>query len=201
MAIKNRYSFILVVLSLLLVLSACGPEKTDEKEEINKQAMNAYNRFAIVHKAQQDDYFLYVSEGKIATIVKGNVTGVYEKRDEAFRAMIDDPETPENEAEFYDAMETPEDGLYICTRSRKDAAVLQAAKNAYTAYIVEDPGHINECLIFEKDGCFVPIKDGAVGSVETGMDAAMQFLFGENAASYKTEATGITGLYVCVKTE
>ena len=90
--------------------------------------------------------------------------------------------------------EKKQDGLP--ETANKYAVAEQAAKDAYTAYLTQKPGHTGGTFLYQTDGYVFSLADGAVAGNFTGMDEAKASMEGD----YTTKEVA-TGLYLLLKTD
>ena len=70
----------------------------------------------------------------------------------------------------------------------QESAAKHAAKNAYTSYIVEHPEQAGAIFVYENDGQYVAIKDGApIGTYENQSAALLALGLDVRASLNKTD--------------
>ncbi len=194
----KRTAWICTIVVWILVFVSCN---VTTENKIEQEAVNAYIKYTIDHTDEEDSSFLYVSDGKIVTVVNGKATGVYTERATAMAALFNDPETDVDESVYYVANATALDGLFVCGQSSVFSAVHQEASNAYKQYIVVHASQMESKFIYTGEGLFVPMENGIVGYAKFTLESAMTTLFGDSASSYKLTETEVDGLFICMTAE
>ena len=191
-------AWICAIFIFVLTFASCS----SSENKIESEAVNAYLKYTIDHTEKEDSSFLYVTDGKIVTVVNGKATGVYTERAEAMAAIFDDSETDGvDESVYYVAKATSLDGLFVCGQSPVFSAVHQEASAAYKQYVVFHMAQKDSELIYQDEGLFVPIQNGIVGNAKFTLKSAMENLFGNEASSYELKETIIDGLHICVRAD
>ncbi len=78
----------------------------------------------------------------------------------------------------------------------KDSAAKQEAKNAYTNYLIENNDATSEYMIYDADGRFVALHNGAAVGVYESKEEALIDLIGEGYDANKLVATNNSKLFV-----
>lgn len=110
MKITDRKRKILFILLAVVFFAAAvfaivflpGLIKSGAERALTEAAKNAYAQY-VPDEEPVWNVFLYEENGKVAVLEDGVVTGVYENRDAAAKAVLDDPATQKDESAGYTA--------------------------------------------------------------------------------------------------
>jgi len=204
----NVFFVVLVFFLILWSFSSCSMLQKDENAAVKEKAINAYLLYTINRAELVDQPFLYVAEAKIVGIKNGVAVGVYDNRDDAILAVADDPDTEDNEAEYYNVEVTTEEGLFLCCflpTAAQRTALIYNARTAYKEFVAwfytENMGEeLDFNLIYTGKGYFVTITpNGTIGEIKETEEEALEFLYGKNSSQYIALESEIPGLYICTK--
>ena len=126
---KKRKGFTIVELVIVIAVIAIlattllptfGNVIQSAQDSAAKQAAkNAYTRYMVEHAAESgvNEFFIYKHNSSFVALQNGSIIGVYNNREDALKAALDDPNTATNEALGCAFKTTDTDGLYICRRT------------------------------------------------------------------------------------
>jgi lysophospholipase L1-like esterase len=77
-------------------------------------AKNAYTEYIIEQNGTAAEYMIYDADGRFVALHNGAAVGVYASKEVALKALYDNPDTPENEAENYISVPMTGNEWHLC---------------------------------------------------------------------------------------
>lgn len=127
---------VIAILATVLVPTFGDIISEAQDSKAMQEAKNAYTEYIIEQNGPTSEYMVYNAGGKWVALYNGTAMGLYESKEDALKALLDDPETLSiDESEIYFLTGTTCSGLFAINQSSvrvtaNDLTWVQGAVNA-----------------------------------------------------------------------
>lgn len=116
----RKTAFALTLAMILPLFAACGGEgkETPIDPEVSLAMETANSAYAeYLGEKEGAEYMLYETDGRFVAFQSGEPVGVYDSKEAAIGALLDDPATETDEADAYISVPVVDSHWYLCCRN------------------------------------------------------------------------------------